>query len=71
VSLHQLVEQRAVGVSISGGGRSGNLEQLQSVPDPHVADQSALGGHDHRDPGQRILGALRPHHVEVAQPGQR
>ena len=34
-----------MGVSISGGGRSGNLEQLQSVPDPDVADQAAFVKH--------------------------
>ncbi len=31
---------------------SADLEEFQAVPDGDVADRSALGGHDERDPGQ-------------------
>ena len=34
-------------------------EQFHAVADPHLRDQTALGGHDDRDLGQRLLLALQ------------
>jgi hypothetical protein len=60
VRAQELVEQRAIGVSIGRGAHPlGDGEKFDAVADPHLLDQAALDGHDDRDLGQCLLLTLQ------------
>ena len=70
VGAQQLVEQRAVRVRVAAAVCAGDVEKFNAVPDVDVGHHAAFGGHDHRDPGQRLLPGLQPDRPDRAQPRQ-